>query len=152
MKRRKKKLSFEWPCRLEGSIFSPSLLKILDMQMGVTVIPCHSLAGWLAVPTHSLLPVLCINSLSVAVTKRESVLYPQRWTKKMKLPPISEYEFDNRDARVSFKEGGRKSFKCTGPFLERLSGSGMAEESVWWHYVGNLMTGRCLDPRVLMFL
>lgn len=65
-----KKLSFEWPCRLEGSIFSPSLLKILDMQMGVTVIPCHSLAGCLAVPTHSLLPGLCRNPLSVATTKQ----------------------------------------------------------------------------------
>lgn len=33
-----KKLSSKWPCWLEGLIFS-SLLKILDMQMAVTVIP-----------------------------------------------------------------------------------------------------------------
>lgn len=89
-----KKVSFEWPCRLEGLIFSPSLLKILDMQMDVTVIPCHSLAGWLAVPTHSLLPVLCgVHPLSVARENVSgnggSVLYPGRWIKKWNIAGTS---------------------------------------------------------------
>lgn len=59
---REEKISFEWPCR--RSIFSPWLLKILDMQMGVTVIPCHLMAGCLAVPIYSLTPLRHRNSLS----------------------------------------------------------------------------------------
>lgn len=72
-----KKVSFEWPCRLEGLIFSPSLLKILDMQMDVTVIPCHSLAGWLAGGPHTFSPSSTVRAPFVS-GQRECI---RKWRK-----------------------------------------------------------------------
>lgn len=67
------------------SIFSPSLLIILDMQMGVTVIPCQRLPGGVAVPRtlSTQPPFLTANSLSAGEGGREGgawggVLCPRR--------------------------------------------------------------------------
>lgn len=43
------------------------LLKILDMQMGVTVIPCHSLAGRRAAGRRSLSFQDCVQKWDVSV-------------------------------------------------------------------------------------